>query len=478
MIFNSWSYILFLTFFVSIYWILNPRYRIGLLAFASFLFYGLWRFDFAFLIVFSAIIDFISSKKIYRNSNKTIKKYWLSLSLCINLGLLIFFKYTYFLIDNISFLINNNITIPFSIILPLGISFYTFQTISYSIDIYRGVTKPVNNFLTFFTYVSFWPQLIAGPILRTHEVIPQLIEFKKFNLKYINQGVYIILIGLFKKVVIADSLALEVDKLFLMNVDILNAPEVWVSAFLFGFQIYFDFSGYCDIAIGSAKMLGINFPDNFYWPYLSTSPKQFWGRWHISLSSWIRDYLYLPLTGQKFRSKSTGGLSSNKSLDNNRNIALFITWFLMGLWHGAGWNFVIWGLMHASYIMIFRFIPYLKKLDRNIPFVTWVLTLFFTMASWIPFRSISVSQSLSMLQKILDPTQYLAFVYSKQISYFNYLYVIVILSFIYFSYQLKNILFPSINNFRPILHIPLVIFMALMIIIYLQTNNQFIYFQF
>ena len=216
------------------------------------------------------------------------------------------------------------------IILPLGISFYTFQTISYTVDVYRKVIKPEKDFIVYACYVTFFPQLVAGPILRAREVISQFKKTNNFNWDYISDGFRRVLYGLFLKVVLADNIAPLVNSGFDLSLETLSAIDVWTLAFLFGLQIYFDFSGYSHIALGSAKMIGISFPENFNFPYLANSPKDFWQRWHISLSSWVRDYIYLPLLGVKYQVSSKGGLA-NATLNKNDQKTLFITWGLMGL---------------------------------------------------------------------------------------------------------------------------------------------------
>lgn len=414
MLFNSWGYLFFLVCCVALYWVLpSRRMRIALVAAASVLFYAMWRWEFSLLVIFSACVDFVVSKKIAATKTPITRKRWLYCSLSINLGLLIVFKYTYFILDNVSIVMSvANVPTPaladlgFRIILPLGISFYTFQTISYSIDVYRKTIKPLDDFVLFAAYVMFWPQLIAGPILRAGEVIPELCAERPFDLDDLYSGFARILNGLCKKVVFADTLALVVDPIFQKDVSTMTAIDVWTAAFLFGFQIYFDFSGYSDIAIGSARLLGIRFPENFNWPYVANSPKDFWGRWHISLGSWIRDYLYLPLTGQQFQTRSQGGLVGATMDRKSADRALFLTWLIMGFWHGAAWTFALWGIYHAAWIFAYRRINLLKTLHERLPLVAMGLMLLISMAGWIPFRAESVSETLIMFQKLVNPLAY------------------------------------------------------------------------
>ena len=486
MTFNSWSYIFCLIVVVFLHWLLPCRWRLGLLGVSSILFYCMWRWEFSLLVIFSASVDFIVAKQIYKSDRVKYRRFWLLISLIINIGLLIFFKYTYFIYDNMYLLgTAADISMRFPqdigirIILPLGISFYTFQTISYSIDVYRRVVEPARNFPVFLTYVAFWPQLVAGPILRANEVIPQLESYRKFNIENINNGILRILIGLFKKVCIADTIALFVDTAFSMQPGSLNAFDIWTAAFLFGFQIYFDFSGYSDIAIGSARMLGIHFPNNFNWPYLSTSPKEFWKRWHISLSSFIRDYFYLPLTGQKYKTTSTGGISIAVSRKGTQAGALFITWFIMGLWHGASWNFAVWGIYHAFLIFLFKLIRFnrLFLYLENTP-IAWGVMLFSIMAGWIPFRSHSLIQTASMVTTILDPMQYnvsgLKLDMAAHITVVGLILGMMIMNWLFNVYKDQYI--------KSVFSLPvLILFISVMvlgILIYLQPVRNFIYFQF
>lgn len=363
MIFNSLTYLLLLVLVVGLYWILPYRARLLLIFTASLVFYGFWRVEFLWVMLVSVVVDYSVARRI-PGSSDTRKKHLLWISLGVNLGLLFYFKYLLFFADNaigLANLLGAEIDpLVLNIILPLGISFYTFQTISYSVDVYRGVIKPEQDFVLYACYVTFFPQLIAGPVLRAAEVIHQFAQRPPFAWEDIAIGGHRIIYGLFLKVVLADNIAPLVDDGFAIPVATLSALDVWTLAFLFGFQIYFDFSAYSHIALGSARMLGIRFPENFNFPYVATSPRDFWRRWHISLSSWIRDYLYLPLAGVKVHDRSTGGLG-HATLDKRKNKALFASWAIMGLWHGANWTFVLWGLFHATVIGAYRLLAPLTR---------------------------------------------------------------------------------------------------------------------
>ena len=291
----------------------------------------------------------------------------------------------------------------------MGISFYIFHSMSYVFDVYRGVYKAERDFLLFCNYVIFFPLLVAGPILRASEVIPQLRQRPQFHGEQFTAGLKRILYGLFLKVVLADPIGGLVNDAVQVGPAAVGAMDVWAIAILFGFQIYFDFSAYSSIAIGSAALLGIRFPENFNFPYLATSPKEFWTRWHISLSSWIRDYLYLPLSGTKGRQKTVNGLAEviDDTHGHRRVFALFVTWAIMGFWHGANWTFVLWGLWHAGVVMLFR----IKNRLRPAPvpaWLGWLATFPLVMLGWVPFRIGTVGDALAMWAKVATPSQYYA----------------------------------------------------------------------
>ena len=406
MIFNSLTYIVFIVLVFAVYWQLRGNSKLLLIFTSSVVFYGFWRIEFVGLLLFSVCLDYFVAKRMPM-ATLTQKKLLLYLSLSSNIGLLIFFKYLYFLHDNLTSVVGIlGLQIPpidLNIILPLGISFYTFQTISYTVDVYRGHLKPEDNFLAFASFVTFFPQLIAGPVLRAGEVIPQLKESKVFKFEDVFYGVRRILYGLFLKVVIADNIAPLVDEGFLVPTEFLGALDVWTLAFLFGFQIYFDFCAYSHIAMGSARLLGIKFPENFNYPYAALNPRDFWKRWHISLSSWIRDYLYLPLTGAKVIPRSEGGLgnavNSNKGGSDK---ALFASWGIMGLWHGASWTFVIWGLYHATVIYLYRILSKTVFGKLGDTFCV-IITLAVMMLSWIPFRAVTVAETFQLWAHVVNP---------------------------------------------------------------------------
>lgn len=490
MIFNSVSYLLFLVIAVVLYWLLTERLKIWMLFLASLTFYGFWRIEFVPLMLVSAINDYFIAIEINKTpQEKRLKKKRLLLfSLFINLSLLFYFKYLFFFTENVSLLGNFfgfNIPYPsFSVILPLGISFYTFQTISYTIDVYRGFLKPEKDFILYGTYVMFFPQLVAGPILRAQEVIDQLKTRLKFDIGFIPEGIKRILYGLFLKTVLADNIAESVDYGFALEAASMSALDVWTLAFLFGFQIYFDFSAYSHIAIGSAKLMGISFPENFNYPYAARSFKVFWKRWHISLSSWIRDYLYLPIIGAKVYDRSTGGIGDFVSLQQtrrskNKNRALFITWAIMGLWHGANWTFVIWGLYHAILILTERLLQPIRNRSSLLksPFIGWMFTLPLAMLSWIPFRAQSVEDVFTMYGKIITPNAYLSLNMRENIYLLTaIMFLTTTISYIYYMY-IQNVikkyfyLDMALNTIKYTIVI-------ILVFTFLRPISQFIYFQF
>ena len=482
MVFNSLTYLLLLSVVVILFWLLSQKARYFLIFFSSLIFYGFWRVDFIPLLIFSTFTDWWISKKIYYTNNIHVRKRFLKLSLVINLGLLFIFKYLIFFSENAIGFLNlmggNFDSFTLKIILPLGISFYTFQTISYTIDVYRKIIKPEKNFIIYGCYVTFFPQLIAGPILRAKEVIVQFKKENRFSTDFIITGLRRVLYGLFLKVVIADNIAPLVDSGFEIPIETLSALDVWTLAFLFGFQIYFDFSAYSHIALGSAKMIGIIFPENFNFPYLSTSPKDFWRRWHISLSSLVRDYLYLPLMGQKFKEVSVGGLSD--ATTNKKDYKpLFITWGLMGLWHGANWTFIIWGIYHAILIYIYRSLNYLgKNFNLKIKIlIGWSFTLSFIMLSWIPFRSQSLSDCFQMWFKIINPLEYGYLGLRENIYLVTFILLIGVITSYFLKQKIliKRILPKMIVLFSDLI---LIAFLFSLTFIFLRPINQFIYFQF
>jgi len=482
-IFNSVTYCLFLAAVVVLFWLLPRRPRLWTILLASLSFYGFWRIEFIPVMMASATVDYFAARRIHSSQSLRVRRLWLILSLSVNLGLLFYFKYLMFLADNVtglSRLLGFEVTPPvLDIILPLGISFYTFQTISYTIDVYRKFIEPERDFVLYTCYVTFFPQLVAGPILRAREVIPQLAERARFDLEDVAYGVRRVVYGLFLKVVLADNIAPIVDAGYAQTAANMSALDVWTLAFLFGFQIYFDFSAYSHIALGSARIMGIRFPENFNFPYLASSPRDFWRRWHISLSSWIRDYLYLPLVGAQVRDESTGGLATASGGRQRKAQALFLTWAIMGLWHGAAWTFVLWGIYHATFVYVYRLLsPWLKSIPDHVARIGgWAITLPIAMLSWVPFRAVDLKQTFGMYAKLFQPADYLWLGLREN----DYLVAALTLLAVLATYWFTTIIVPWLKQHRPVWFVIdsatfAVVF--LLVFVFLRPINQFIYFQF
>jgi D-alanyl-lipoteichoic acid acyltransferase DltB (MBOAT superfamily) len=485
MIFNSVTYLLFLVVVTTSYWVLSRRLRLGLIFLSSLTFYGFWHVEYIPVLLISIAVNYGAAIGIERSVRPWERRALLVGSLAVNLGLLGYFKYLNFFADSVSEaaqVLGLELSVPvFKFLLPLGISFYTFHNISYTVDVYRGFIRSERNFVLFGSYVVFFPQLVAGPILRAAEVIPQLAQRPRFDFNDIGIGLRRIFIGMFLKVVMADNIGILVDTGFASPVSTLSAIDVWTLAFLFGFQIYFDFSAYSHIAIGSARLMGIRFPENFNFPYMANSPREFWKRWHISLSSWIRDYLYLPLTGERVLDRSTGGLgaAAKTPRTGRQTRALFITWALMGLWHGASWNFVLWGLWHALLIMAYRvFSPVTKGVSPTLQQVGgWMITLPLIMLSWILFRADSLSVALGMLESLLHPYAY--FWYGmRENAYFVAAALMLAVAMVY----IVNIkIRPWLSQYRmPMFVAESAVWSVIiaLVFVFLRPIKQYIYFQF
>ena len=486
MLFNSFTFFVFLIIFISGYWFLNRKIRLYLIFSSSLAFYGFWRVEFLSLILLSVLINYFSSLFFEKTQSKSERKIVLLFSLLSNLGLLAFFKYYYFISENINFIFNiigSEINIPYyNIILPLGISFYTFQSVSYTIDVFNKNIKAEKEFILFSNYVIFFPQLIAGPILRAKEIIWQLSERPKFKIEKMYGGIKRIVFGLFLKVVIADHLAPIVEQCFLVDSKYLSAIDIFTMSYLFGFQIYFDFSAYSHIAIGLAMLMGINFPENFNFPYHSKSPKEFWTRWHITLSSWVRDYVYLPMMNYKNLNNSEGGIGLSiykNSISFNSIIILLITWMLMGIWHGAHWKFVAWGVSHALIITFYRLFDGMINLSRNrlIAFASWFFTLQLVMLSWIPFRAESSLHAFRLWGRLINNDNWFGLGFKENTYLIAFFITLIYLIYPYVviawdGYMKKNVLIKNIIEFICLF------FIVTMVLIFFKVINQFIYFQF
>jgi alginate O-acetyltransferase complex protein AlgI len=405
MLFNSIDFAIFLPVVFFLYWFAtkgNLRLQNILLLVSSYFFYACWDYRFLFLLIFSTFLDYSTGIKIHEAKNQNMKRFWLWLSICVNLGFLGIFKYFNFFVssfaDGLSLLGINTSFWTLHVILPVGISFYTFHGLSYVLDIYNDKIKPERNFTNYSVFVSFFPLLVAGPIERATHLLPQVIKKREFDYSKAMDGLRQILWGLFKKIVIADNCAEYANRIF-NNSSNYSGSTLVLGALFFAFQIYCDFSGYSDIALGTARLFGIDLLRNFAFPYFSRDIAEFWRRWHISLSSWFRDYLYIPLGGSK------GGTWMKV-----RNT--FIIFIVSGFWHGANWTFIVWGALNALY-----FLPLLltNRNRNNLKIVAQgkylptiresfdiLLTFSLTLIAWIFFRADSIKQAFSILSKIFS----------------------------------------------------------------------------
>lgn len=392
MVFNSIAFLIFwLVFTFAIKRSKKNNSRLLLLSISSLFFYGFWKSEYIFLIILSGLIDYICGEQIYRKPR--FKKFFLGVSLFLNLSILFSFKYFGFFITVLKDINElTGLSLPTSFpsqsifsLLPIGISFYTFQSLSYSIDIYRGEIKPARSFLKFFAYLSMFPQLVAGPIVRAKDIMNQLENLQLAYGDKLYSAFRLIVLGFFKKMVIADRVAHYVNVGFSDPLYPESSLYFWIVASLFSIQIYCDFSGYSDIARGLARMYGLEFSKNFNFPYLATSFKGFWGRWHISLSTWFRDYVYIPLGGNR-----KGRFFSSFNL--------WATMLISGVWHGANYTFLTWGAIHALMLSLEKTLNLQKVLPRPI---NRIITLFGVILAWVFFRADSISQALVISSKML-----------------------------------------------------------------------------
>ncbi|MDO7136433.1 MBOAT family O-acyltransferase [Algibacter lectus] len=476
MLFNSFEYLLFLPTVFLLYWFVfnkNLRLQNAFLLVISYFFYGLWDWRFLSLIIFSSIIDFYCGNAIAAAYKQVSKKMWLTISMLVNLGFLGIFKYYNFFAKEfaeacLSFGLEID-ALTLDIILPVGISFYTFQTMSYTIDVYREKLKPSKDIIAFFAFVSFFPQLVAGPIERATNLLPQFYTKRNFDYKKAVDGLRQILWGLFKKIVVADNCAEVVNHIFENQTDI-NASGLFVGAIFFAFQIYGDFSGYSDIAIGTSRLFGFNLMQNFAFPYFSRDIAEFWRRWHMSLSTWFRDYVYIPLGG------SRGG-----TWMKIRNT--FIIFLVSGFWHGANWTFLIWGLLNAIY-----FLPIMllnknrintdtvaqgKYLFNIKEFFQLSLTFFLIIIAWVFFRAASVTEAV----------QYIGSMFSASLFQFPsadikpFLYILILVIIEWFQREKQHGLVLDNVKLAPV-RWSIYAFVFCLILFFGAKSESFIYFQF
>ena len=394
MVFSSTIFLLiFLPLVVSLYFFAANKFKNPVLLLASIFFYSWGGPKFIFVILATTALDFYLVRILYNSKNASRRRLFLILSLTLNLGLLFYFKYCNFFIDNVNELCSlfGFETISWvKIILPIGISFYTFESLTYVIDIYRRVHAPLNNFWEYQLYILFFPKLIAGPIVRYHEISDQITgRLNNENTLLVFNGAFRFTVGLAKKVLIANVFAELADEVYALPISELNSSEAWLGSLAYTFQIYFDFSGYSDMAIGLAMIFGFRLPENFNNPYLSLSISDFWRRWHMTLGNWMRNYLYIPLGGNKVETKSR--LFFN----------LWIVFLLSGLWHGASWAFIFWGAFHGLFLVLERI--GLEKVYSKLPKAINLIAVFFIInVSWIFFRSETLHDAFLFLGRLFS----------------------------------------------------------------------------
>lgn len=477
MLFNSIDFAIFLPIVFVLYWFVtnrNLKLQNVLIVLSSAVFYGWWDWRFLTLILFSSILDFTIGNLLRNEQILAKRKMLLWLSILVNLGFLGFFKYYNFFVESFretftffGYAIENQ---TLNIILPVGISFYTFQTLSYTIDVYRKQLEPTKSVIAFLAFVSFFPQLVAGPIERASNLLPQFYKIREFNYNQAINGIRQILWGLFKKIVIADNCAKYANIIF-NNSDDYSGSTLFLGAIFFTFQIYCDFSGYSDIAIGISRLFGFDLKQNFAFPYFSRDIAEFWRRWHISLSTWFRDYLYIPLGGSK---GSTG-----KKVRNT-----FIIFIVSGFWHGANWTFVMWGLLNAIY-----FLPLLltkrNRVHTNLVAEDHIFaspkeilqvtsTFLLTVLAWIFFRANNITHAFKMISDIFSIELF------SWPQFFNFEIILLLLFFVAIEWFGRSYKYAI----EGIYHLPIFIrwafYFCIVISIFVFTGEQqeFIYFQF
>ncbi len=471
MIFSSFDFIFFFISIYLFYYLVPAKLRWLLLLIGSYFFYMYWEPSYIILIITSTLIDYLVSKRLAKTSGRKIRIRLLLLSIVSNLGLLFTFKYFNFfneIIFDVGELFGYDYSVnKLDLLLPVGISFYTFQTLSYTIDVYRKKITPERHLGKFALYVSFFPQLVAGPIERASNLLPQIgrVSKLKFNSDQFISGFTQVLFGFFKKVVVADTLAIYVDSIY-NNYQYHSGFSLLFATYMFAFQIYCDFSGYSDIAIGSARMMGFDFKENFKLPYFSKSITEFWRRWHISLSSWLRDYLYIPLGGSRGRIKVL----------TYRN--LMITMLLGGLWHGASWNFIIWGGLNGLYLAIEKIfgkrIGYLKSVKPLRLFVTFNLICL----TWIFFRSSTLDQSWAILTNLFSQEHFWNLKIQDTGVFASMIFNLSIMLLVEYFFLRKSDYNRLTKKYNSRLFIPSAIVFILIVIFGVEDGSQFIYFQF
>ena len=466
MLFNSYIFILvFLPIVLVAWWSLArwPQIRLGFLVASSYLFYGWWHWEFTLLLLASTLIDYYVGLGIHASPSKRKKGLWLSVSLVSNLGMLGYFKYCGFFAQSMNSLLDalrlgTPLSVP-EIILPVGISFYTFQTLTYSIDLYREEVRPAKSLMHFAAYVSMFPQLIAGPIVRYSDVETQMQELgARPNWEEVSRGIWFFVVGMCQKILVADTVAKLAGPL-LVEPEQLQFVSGWAALLAYSIQLYFDFAGYSNMAIGLGLMMGFSFPQNFDSPYQATSIQNFWRRWHMTLSSFLRDYLYIPLGGNRY-----GKLLSYRNL--------LVVMLLGGFWHGAGWTFILWGVMHGCLLVLNGLFRDFVKLP--VPKAIGVaVTFFFVLMGWLLFRSTDLSMAGHWFAAILGCRGFEADMGWSILNSTGFLVTVAALVFCWFA--------PNTWNFQPRLTLGTALLLSALLVVCIlrfDGDSPFLYFQF
>lgn len=468
MVFSSILFLFYYLPFVLLIYFMSPRkYRNFILFLSSLFFYSWGEPKYIWIMLFSTALDYTCGRMVhlYKTNDQVNKaKLWLGISIFVNLGMLGFFKYSDFLIYNVNNLFNTAIPL-LKLTLPIGISFYTFQTMSYTIDVFRGDTKVQRSIINFGTYVTLFPQLIAGPIVR-YQTVAEEIDNRVESYELFGEGAKRFILGLGKKVLLANSIGLIWKNISASNISTIPTLTAWIGILAFAFQIYFDFSGYSDMAIGVGKMFGFNFLENFNYPYMSRSITEFWRRWHISLGTWFKEYLYIPLGGNR--------VSKAKNIRN-----ILIVWMLTGIWHGASWNFAIWGLYFGIILIIEKFIL-IKYLEKIPSVFRRIYTLFLVLISWVIFAFDSFSQGMAYIKVLFNFSS--GELFNNNSIYLLYTNIILFIILFFASTNLPKRLWEKINLKNKAITIENIylLFILILSIAYLvdQSYNPFLYFRF
>lgn len=478
MLFNSLAFAFFLPIVFAIYWAIPDKFRWPVLLCASYYFYMSWNVKYVVLILFTTIISYVAAIFVEKAQSLRIKRFVLLCSAVLSLGVLFYFKYFNFFIGSLEAVMSlfaiKLSPISINVILPVGISFYTFQTLSYVIDVYKGTVKAERNLGIYATFISFFPQLVAGPIERTSNLLPQIKEKKKFDYETATYGLKLMAWGFFKKLAIADVLSGYVDRAY-FRIGEMPGLDYAFAIFFFSIQIYCDFSGYSDIAIGTAKLLGIDLMTNFKSPYLSDSIKEFWSRWHISLSTWFRDYVYIPLGGNRC-----------KPIRNIFN--MMVTFLVSGLWHGASWTFVVWGGIHGFIQIIEKCLSEILSKFRSKNRITRLISILVVFVicnlAWVFFRADSIYDAFRVIgHAIVDirhPHTYFHTSLGLGKQALMKIFITLIVLFIYDNYALKEDPIVWIGKQKGWFRWMVYVCFVFLILINMPASNEnaFIYFQF